>query len=64
MLLPLTLNSPGLTETQALQAGSPALKAGNPGTPNGKGGHCLPTDQRGVKRTTGKCDIGAFQLSS
>jgi len=64
LLQPLFLNLPGTTETQEPQAGSPALKAGNPGSPNGSGGHCLPTDQRGVKRLTGKCDIGAFQLSS
>jgi hypothetical protein len=64
LLQPLFLNLPGTTETQEPQGGSPALKAGNPGSPNGSGGHCLPTDQRGVKRPAGKCDIGAFQLSS
>jgi hypothetical protein len=60
----LSLNLPGSTETQEPQPGSPALKAGNPGNPNSKNGHCLPTDQRGVKRSTGKCDIGSYQLSS
>jgi len=64
LLQPLFLNLPGTTETQEPQAGSPALKAGNPGSPTGIGGHCLPTDQRGVRRPAGKCDIGAFQLSS
>ncbi len=64
MLQALSLNPPGTTETQALEAGSPALEKGNPGSPTGKGGHCLPTDQRGVKRPAGKCDIGAYQLSS
>jgi hypothetical protein len=64
LLQPLFLNLPGTTETREPQAGSPALKAGNPGSPNGSGGHCLPTDQRGVQRPAGKCYIGAFQLSS
>jgi len=64
LLQPLFLNLPGTTETQEPQMTSPALEAGNPGTPNGSGGHCLPTDQRGVKRLPHKCDIGAYQLSS
>jgi hypothetical protein len=63
MLQSLASNPPGTTETQALSEGSPALKAGNPAKPNGKSGHCLPTDQRGVTRPTKACDIGAFQLS-
>ncbi|HTW89908.1 MAG TPA: choice-of-anchor Q domain-containing protein, partial [Candidatus Binataceae bacterium] len=64
ILQPLALNAPGTTETQALTAGSPALKAANPAKPNGIDGHCLPTDQRGVTRPKGACDIGAFQLSN
>jgi len=54
-------NHGGTTETQALLAGSPALKAGNPATLNGVGNHCEPTDQIGTPRPKGKCDIGAFQ---
>ncbi|HKV53190.1 MAG TPA: choice-of-anchor Q domain-containing protein [Candidatus Binataceae bacterium] len=63
LLAPLALNPPGSTETEALTSGSPELKAGNPASPNGKGNHCLPTDQRGVKRVAKACDIGAYQLS-
>jgi hypothetical protein len=65
MLGPLQLNSPGGTETQALLIGSPAIGAGAPGTNNstGPGPQCLPTDQRGVTRPTGACDIGAYQAS-
>ncbi len=64
VLADLVLNPPGTTETRALGTGSPALEKGNPGSPTGTGGHCLPTDQRGVKRPAGKCDIGAYQSSS
>jgi hypothetical protein len=64
LLADLALNPPGTTDTQALGAGSPALEKGNPGSPTGTSGHCLPTDQRGVKRPAGKCDIGAYQSSS
>lgn len=64
MLQPLALNAPGTTETQALMDGSPALEAGSPAKPNGLMNHCLATDQRGVTRPKGACDIGAFQLSN
>ncbi|MDX6282618.1 MAG: hypothetical protein QOH03_3689, partial [Kribbellaceae bacterium] len=48
-------NNGGPTDTHALQAGSPALNAGNNAT-------CLPTDQRGITRPQGPaCDIGAFE---
>ena len=63
-LADLALNPPGTTDTQALGAGSPVLEKGNPGSPTGTSGHCLLTDQRGVKRPAGKCDIGAYQSSS
>ena len=52
-LLPLG-NYGGPTETMALRYGSPAIAAGTSvGTP--------ATDQRGVSRSTGSVDIGAFQ---
>ncbi len=63
MLLPLALNLPGTTKTQSLGAGSPALMAGNPAKPNGKGNHCLAADQIGNPRSKGECDIGAVQVS-
>jgi len=46
----------GATLTHALQAGSPAINAGNPGT-------CPSTDQRGFSRQ-GICDIGAFEFGA
>lgn len=63
LLEPLTAVSANVTATQAPGAGSPALKAGNPGTPNGKGGHCLANDQIGNPRAKSECDIGAMQVS-
>jgi hypothetical protein len=60
----LAINGSCTTETQAPEAGSPALEAGNPGPPDGTDGHCLPTDQCGRTRPAGKCDIGALQVSS
>jgi CSLREA domain-containing protein len=57
LLVPLG-NNGGPTQTEALQAGSPAIDAGTeicPPTP--------PTDQRGITRPQGvACDIGAFEL--
>lgn len=48
-------NYGGVTKTQALFLGSPAIDAGNSAT-------CAPVDQRGVLRTLGSsCDIGAFE---
>jgi hypothetical protein len=44
-------NNGGQTDTQALQAGSPAINAG---------ATCPSTDQRGVARE-GACDIGAYE---
>jgi hypothetical protein len=40
------------------------LGAGNPATPNGKGGHCEPEDETGLpghERVVGRCDLGAYQ---
>src|SRR6266536_2838158 len=49
----------GPTQTQALQAASPAIDHGGTSA-NG----CPPTDQRGVTRPQGPaCDIGAFELA-
>ncbi|MGC2474197.1 MAG: choice-of-anchor Q domain-containing protein [Candidatus Sulfotelmatobacter sp.] len=55
----------GPTQTMALQKGSPALDAGNPGGCYDFSGKLLKTDQRGQPRpgggeTTG-CDMGAFE---
>jgi hypothetical protein len=60
---PLSVHRTCKTEGEAPQAGSPALRAGNPRLPNGINGHCLPTDQCGTARTAGSCDIGALQVS-
>ena len=51
-MLPLRYNG-GPTETHALKTISPAVN---------KATSCPPKDQRGVQRT-GKCDIGAWELS-
>jgi predicted outer membrane repeat protein len=48
----------GFTQTMALQAGSPAIDAGDNGA-------CSPTDQRGIIRPQGAvCDIGAYEFDS
>src|SRR5712692_6342573 len=57
MLAPLASNG-GPTQTQALEAASPAIDRGG-ASANG----CPPTDQRGVTRPQGSaCDIGAFEF--
>jgi hypothetical protein len=54
VLGPLASNG-GLTQTMALQSGSPAIDTA-------AGGYCPATDQRGVARPQGNgCDIGAFE---
>jgi predicted outer membrane repeat protein len=58
-------NNGGPTQTMALQIGSPALDAGNPGGCRDFAGNLLKTDQRGLPRpgggeTTG-CDMGAYE---
>ncbi|MCB0208001.1 MAG: PKD domain-containing protein [Anaerolineae bacterium] len=56
-LEPLSLNSPGTTETHALQGSSPAIDAGDDTV-------CPATDQRGVARPKEvRCDIGAYEYS-
>jgi hypothetical protein len=66
LLGPLQSNAPATTETMALLAGSPAIGGGSPGRNQsiGRGPSCFPTDQRGVTRPRGGCDIGAYQSSS
>ncbi len=54
MLSPLADNG-GPTRTHALIWGSPAIDAGDNGL-------CPGLDQRGVPRTDGACDIGAFEF--
>ena len=66
LLDPLALNAPGLTETHALQAGSPAINAGPVncvGDSNGDGvpDLLLATDQRGSARN-GNCDLGSYEF--
>ncbi len=52
----------GPTLTHALNYGSPALNAGNPGVPGSGGNACLATDQRGFTRPVQRrCDIGAYE---
>ena len=48
----------GPTRTHALRKSSPARNAGDARA--GKGG-CFFTDQRGVPRPVGRCDIGAYE---
>ncbi len=62
-------NYGGPTLTLALQPGSPAIDAGNPGGCRETHGILLPADQRGSRRSfdgngdgTARCDIGAFEL--
>lgn len=51
----------GPTATHALQAGSVAINAGNPGLSPA----CAATDQRGATRAAaGRCDAGAFELTA
>lgn len=53
-LLGVLADNGGPTPTRALSAGSPALDAGNDAA-------CPGTDQRGVLRNQGSCDIGAYE---
>lgn len=57
-------NNGGPTLTEALQAGSPAIAAGDPGGCSDLMGSVLTTDERGALRpTSGACDIGAYQVA-
>lgn len=56
-------NNGGPTRTHAVQAGSPAHNKGNP---DGCTDHLVPpqllaTDQRGMNRSVGICDVGAYE---
>ncbi|MGH8714621.1 MAG: IPTL-CTERM sorting domain-containing protein [Casimicrobiaceae bacterium] len=52
----------GATQTHALNSGSAAIDAGDPGAPGSGGTACEATDQRGTLRPDGPlCDIGAFE---
>jgi len=56
----------GFTPTMALGAGSPAVDAGGPTTPEPVLGFaCLPADQRDFRRPAGAaCDIGAYEFQA
>lgn len=54
----------GPTRTHALQPGSPAIDAGDPGAPGSGAPACPATDQRGLLRPVGAgCDIGAVEVT-
>lgn len=53
----------GPTETHGFLEGAPPHNHGNPLAPGSGGAACLATDQRGVDRNAGQCDIGAFELN-
>jgi hypothetical protein len=50
-------NNGGSTPTHALEAGSPAIGAGDESK-------CPPDDQRHFTRPSGSCDIGAYQVDA
>ena len=50
-------NNGGITQTHKLPSGSPAIDAGSNTS-------CPATDQRGVSRNDGRCDIGAYEVDS
>ncbi|MCI0580933.1 MAG: hypothetical protein L0332_24015 [Chloroflexi bacterium] len=66
-LLYLLADNGGLTQTHALQPGSPAIDMGNPGSCRDFVGFALSTDQRGIDRHldsgsgSARCDMGAFE---
>lgn len=55
--LGILIDNGGFTQTMALGAGSPAINAGD-------NTNCPATDQRGVARQDGQCDIGAYEYVS
>jgi hypothetical protein len=62
LLGPLADNG-GSLETRALASGSPAVDAGDPGTPGSAFPACAATDERGVTRPQfAACDMGAFEF--
>lgn len=53
----------GPTQTQALNAGSPAIDAADPAGCTDQNGAALAVDQRGLPRSSnGRCDMGAFEV--
>jgi CSLREA domain-containing protein len=57
------LNNGGLTQTQKLLLGSPAIDAGEQPSCTDDAALSINTDQRGIHRPIGAaCDIGAFEL--
>ena len=57
-------NNGGPTPTHALLARSPARNAANPARPGSGYPACPPLDQRLLRRTDTRCDIGAFEVQS
>ncbi len=56
-------NNGGPTQTMVLNAGSPAIDAGNPAGCVDQNGAALTVDQRGFTRpSNGRCDMGAFEV--
>ncbi len=54
----------GPSQTEALEAGSPAIGGGNPSGCTDLAGDALTTDERGALRPAGSaCDIGAYQVA-
>jgi CSLREA domain-containing protein len=54
----------GPAQTEALEAGSPAITGGNPSGCTNLSGDAVITDERGALRPAGSaCDIGAYQVA-
>ncbi len=59
------MNNGGLTPTNALNPGSPAIDAGDPNGCKDQNNNNLTTDQRGYSRPSGAaCDMGAFESNA
>jgi len=57
-------NNGGPAQTEALEAGSPAIAHGSPSGCTDLAGNALTTDERGALRPAGSaCDIGAYQVA-
>ncbi len=64
-VLGMLLDNGGLTQTNAVNPGSPAIDAGNPSGCTDQSNLPLTTDQRGYSRPAGAaCDSGAFESSA
>ena len=63
-LLGALTNNGGPAQTEALGAGSPAIRGGNPSGCTNLSGDAVTTDERGALRPAGSaCDIGAYQVA-